>query len=521
MYNRSAWSVSLALFLFGAAFGTAIRASQERSQEKVTVTAVEIPVRVLLKGQPVRDLTKDDFEVYENGVKQTITKCEIVRRRIAAPPAEPARLEAPQPEPRVFLIVLNVFDYTEAVGNALDYLFKNIFRPGDHAQVVTESRVMNVERNSTLEQAAESLKAELKKYKSASALRYIKVFQDLRTEADHLIAVLEGVDPDPAGTDRAMFNFFDHYRQALNAYSNQYLKVDLGFYENLIKRIQGLKGEKWAIFLQQREMFPEIKIMSRLDIEIENLLETYIEPERQVTARLIRHERSQLKQAMAFSGAIAPEALRDVFMRAGITFHLILMSSLRSLEDRDFELKQVGQDFEDGLRQISRATGGLLEFNNQPLEALKQAAELEDYHYVLVYQAKNPDSNLKRDIKVKVRKPGVEVISLKTYLPAGAPPPPLITDLKTENRTISFKISRCQMTGGRDGKQGQAEIQITIFDAQGKSVFEERKTIGLTKKETTLRINLGKGPGGEYTVTVRIVDSLTNQSASLDGKMIL
>jgi len=49
----------------------------------VTVTAVEVPVRVLYKGQPVKDLTKEDFEIYENGIKQNITVFEAVSRKIA------------------------------------------------------------------------------------------------------------------------------------------------------------------------------------------------------------------------------------------------------------------------------------------------------------------------------------------------------------------------------------------------------------------------------------------------------
>ncbi len=46
---------------------------QEKLQEEVTVTALEVPVRVIHKGQVVKDLTKEDFEIFENGVKQEIT----------------------------------------------------------------------------------------------------------------------------------------------------------------------------------------------------------------------------------------------------------------------------------------------------------------------------------------------------------------------------------------------------------------------------------------------------------------
>jgi VWFA-related protein len=521
MRQRRAWAVIPALFILGAALGTAVPDAQDRPQEQVTVTAVEIPVRVLLNGEPVKGLTKDDFDVYEDGVRQSITGFEIISRRISAPAAEPAQPEAPQSRKRVFLLVLNIFDYTDPVGNAIDYLYKEVFKPGDQVLVVIESRIQNADRQGTAEQAAGALKESLKQFKSVSTGRTIKVFQDLRYEADRLIGALQGTELEP-DTWQALFLFFDNYRFALQEYSNQYLKVDLKFYENLVKRIQGLEGERWAIFLQQREMFPMIRDLSRLDVLIRSFLADQVDPEKQVQARLVQTAWDQLKTDMALSGAVAPEELRDVFMRGGMTFHLILMSSQQTLDDEDLSLKEVGQDYEEGLRQISRATGGLLEFNNRPLVALRQAAEREDYHYVLVYQAKNNDPNAKRELKVKVRREGVEVISLKNYLPAAAPlPPPLVSEFKAENGMISFKISRCRMTGGRNRNQGQAEVQITILDARGTSVFEEKKTIGMDKKEKTIRINLSGGPSGEYEVVIRVVDLLTNQSASLSGKLII
>src|SRR4030042_3227048 len=72
------------VFIVGALFAEA----QERPREEVTVTAVEVPVRVLLKGEAVRDLTREDFEIFENGIKQEITQFEVISRKIARPSAE-------------------------------------------------------------------------------------------------------------------------------------------------------------------------------------------------------------------------------------------------------------------------------------------------------------------------------------------------------------------------------------------------------------------------------------------------
>ena len=46
--------------------------AQERFSDRIAVTEVEEPVRVLIKGQPLSGLTQDDFELYDEGVLQDI-----------------------------------------------------------------------------------------------------------------------------------------------------------------------------------------------------------------------------------------------------------------------------------------------------------------------------------------------------------------------------------------------------------------------------------------------------------------
>mgnify|MGYP006269421229 CR=1 FL=1 len=69
--------------LLGASAVLSASPAQDKPGQTVTVTAVEVPVRVLLKGEPVKGLTKADFEVYENGVLQEITGFEAISRRIS------------------------------------------------------------------------------------------------------------------------------------------------------------------------------------------------------------------------------------------------------------------------------------------------------------------------------------------------------------------------------------------------------------------------------------------------------
>lgn len=526
-YLRGRWprfvSLVLGIILSVIADAEALRA-QKRPQEEVTVTAVEVPVRVLLHGRAVRDLTKEHFEVYENGVKQVITHLEIVSQRISGPPVfapEPGRLvEAPKPKKRVFLILLSVFDYTENVGDAIDYLYQEVFRPGDRVVIVSETQVLNADPGKTMEEAAGDLKESLKQFRAISNARTLKIFRDLRFEADRLIETLGGAGVGTLDVEQQVLRFVNTYRMAWKNYSAQYLKPDLAFYENLIGKIRTMEGEKWAICLQQREMFPQIKNWSRLDHNLRVWIGLQIDPQLQIKARTIQIALDELNRDFNVTGAVPTDALREVFLRAGIPLHLVLMKSRRTLQDEDLELKEVAQDYEDALRQISRATGGYLAFNNQPLEALKEAAQVEDYHYVLVYADKDPGSQAKREIKVKVLKEDVEVISLKTYVAAG-PPPLTITDFRAGNGTVSFTIGRYQMTGGSDGRQGQAEVRITVYNAASGLVFDEGKVLDVIKKQTKISLNFNRLGRGKFFIIIRAIDKLTNQSDVHSGMIEL
>ena len=156
-------------------------AAQKRPQEEGTVTAIEGPVRVSFKGEPVRGLTREDFEVFENGVKQEITQFEVISRKIAQPQVEMPTPAAGQAEPqrRAFLLIFNIFDYNKAVGEAIDHFFMEYFREGDQIIILVENRILDIERGKDSGQLVASLKDAMKKYKAISTMGAIKAFRDL------------------------------------------------------------------------------------------------------------------------------------------------------------------------------------------------------------------------------------------------------------------------------------------------------------------------------------------------------
>jgi hypothetical protein len=510
------WIIIVIAIISAVGRGQAPASAQESPQEEVTVTVVEVPVRVLLKGRAVRDLNKDDFDVYENGIKQDITQFEIISRTIAAGETVTTQAARPRPKKRLFILIFNIFDYNDAIGEAIDYFFSQVSLPDDQIIAVTEDRVLAVERGKKTDELVKNLKESLKKFKAISTQNTLRIFRDLRFEADRLLGALRGLESDRTPLDQAMLRYIDRYLTAWDEYHRQYLAPEVAFYEDLVQRIRQVEGDKWAVCFQQRDMFPRIKSASRLETEIRTWMGSQIEPQDQAKARNVQARMHDLDRAFDLSGTISPDAMRDVFLRGDITFHLILLKSFRTLADPDFELGEVSGDYEDSLKRISEATGGYLALSNQPMEALKEAAQLEDYHYLLVYSPQEGSDKKERQIEVKVKRSGVDVISLKNFVASG-PTPVTIADFKAGGQKISFALLHYQMARIKDKTSGLADVKITIFDGASNKAFDEGKRLDLFDKETRISLNLPRLKPGAYFIIIQVFDRMAGRGDVYSG----
>jgi len=271
-----------------------------------------------------------------------------------------------------------------------------------------------------------------------------------------------------------------------------------------------VEGEKWAICFQQREMFPKLKNEGPLEFEIRNLLDSRIDPQEQVKVRIVQGKQMELQRIFNITNNFPTNALKNLFMEANITFHLILLKSFRTLLSQDFELKEVAQDYEDCFRRISSSTGGSTTFSNKVTEALKKAAEVEDYYYLLVYSPQENQTTKERKIEVKVKRSGVDVISLK-YVPEKAAPPITITNFQSGRRTIRFTLANYKMARIKGKTQGIAEVKIVLFDEKSQKVFDEGRTLSLIKKETNISFNFNGLQSGYYFIIIQAVDRIANE----------
>lgn len=224
-------------------------AQQKYPQEDVTVIAVEVPVRVLLKGKAVKDLTKEDFEIYENGKKQEITAFEVASRKIAiSREVSEDELKIP-PKPRLFFLIFNIFDYNEKVGDGIDYFFENVFQPGDRFIVLTEDKLLNIDIGKTLTEIIAELKETLKQTKVISTGTTVRAYNALDYELYRLqnTSLEYGYFP--------YIRFIDNYIRAWKEYKRLNIYPDLRLYKSVLNRIRQIEGDKWRYAFSNASFF--------------------------------------------------------------------------------------------------------------------------------------------------------------------------------------------------------------------------------------------------------------------------
>ena len=493
-------------------------AAQDKPGQAVTVTAVEIPVRVLHKGDVVKGLTKEDFEVTENGVRQDITGFEIVSRRIVAETAVPAGGLAIPAKPKLFVLIFHIFDYGDAVEEGIDYFFQSVYSPGDRLMVLAEDRLLNVEPADDPAKFSKRVKDTLKAFKSYSTASIIRAYMDLAHEAEKLHQYLQGQGY--ASWYPMVNRFYDENQRVWNDYKRKFFTLDMDLYKTLLQRIRTLPGDKWVLLFEQRQMFPRLRRQGPMEVEIRTILDNQTDPQGQALARQIKTTQLNLQKSMDIVKGFPSDQLRELFLQAGITFHHIMMKSGRVLDSQDFELTDVGQDYEDCYRRISVATGGTSVFSNKVAEAIKEASVREDYHYLLAYTPQDPSGSKERKIEVKVGRKDVDVVSLKQYVAPGGPMISIV-DFKSGQKAIRFGL-RDYARIPTDGRTvGSAAVQITIFNDKSEQVFADGKTMELIKDETKISLSFPQLPSGSYFIIIDALDRTTGGKDVYSGAIRL
>jgi VWFA-related protein len=404
---------------------------------QVEVNFVDIDAVVTdARGNFVDNLTKDDFELLDEGKPQEISAFSLVDLPMPAATAA-ARREAPvvsdvksnaQPiSGRLYVIVLDDLNVaplrTKVVVNAARQLIERHFGPNDVAAIMYTSGRTDGNQEFTSERAL--LLAAIDKFQGRK-LRSTVIEKADQYFQQHL-KELEVNQPDPddpdattgppqSGTVRGPMGYSDITTDADDFERSHRAQQVLGTLRRLSEIVGGIRGRRKAVV-----MFSE-----GIDYPIYDIFGS----------------QGATTVMMATRDAIAAAARANVSFFSVDPRGLVGMTSeaieLNGAADPHlgFDAKGLLADMylsQDSLRTLAEETGGYAAVNsNNVTTALDRIVRLNSRYYVLGYYSKDARRDGRfHKIEVRTRRPGLRVTARKGYV---SPKPPTADQLRAEER---------------------------------------------------------------------------------------
>jgi hypothetical protein len=499
---------------------------QERILEKVTITNIEIPVRVMYKGKSVIDLKKEDFVIYENGKKMEINGF-FLKKKIIKIVESKDGLEKTLPS-RTFILAFSITDFNEAIEKAVEHLFDSVFRDNDRLLFFVNDKSLEYLNIGDRNKIKLEVIANLKEQSLKARERMLKYISDVETALNvhnFLIQLRQRFDDRP---ERAV-DFMKKYLLAWNDYKTKYLTPRIDYFYSFARYLEKIKSEKWVFNFYQFDLFPNIRLGSTTMNALRDLAEELTmsnSPENYSTGRLLNTIVNQTLKDLNVSDGAPTEDIAKLFYKVDATFHSFFIKGVKTSVKDDLEYQEVASDIEKTLKEITRITGGETITSNNLIQSIDKVSETEDAYYILTYAPVESKTAGKLKITVNDKKYKVlydnnfreDYISdylgkmdKKTQTPAIK-----IDGFSFDNKILTFTVKEYAIGELDKVKVGRMKIRIRLTDNTGNSLFNQEKILTAQKTEMKISLNTFKDIKiGEYFFLIDVVDMLTNKEANV------
>ena len=548
--------------------------AQEKEQEhgkiveEVTVTNVEVPVRVIFKGQPVTDLKVEDFKLYENRKKMKINGFFLKRKAIDLDTSTGTQVsgEVVQSEgnkPRTFVLVFNVVNYNKYFQEAMDHLFDNFLRASDRVMVFANNTTREYPDLSNKSGVKAQVVSDLKKESDLAnrrLLNYIKQVENvLNNHAFHKLNFTElgGNNfrlPSSNSNNPAdlISGFLDQYLRIWRQYKKVFLTPKLDTFYYFSRYLEKVKTDKWVLNFYQFEVFPRIRLNSRTLNKLRDFVQLLRQSEDATDvgqSRVIDQLLQQVAFEFDFSKSFPNEEVSKLFYKVDATFHSFFIRSSNTAFLQDIEYRQVSSDLEQLLKRITDITGGDNITSNNLVESLQTVSKREDAYYMLTYAPKNPKRAGKIQVKVKSRKYKVyyddnfradyinahinklekdlkqqQAVQAKQQVQTTQQvqtPDVKIEGFSFKNKILAFAVRDFLMRNIEGKTFGQMEVRIRLNQG-GQSLFDQKKMLRAQKDVMTISLPMFKNiPKGTYDFMIGVKDMMTGKEANISENVVV
>ena len=456
---------------------TTLSAAKQKSfDESIDVLTIEVPVQVIADGEPVRGLTKDDFEVYDGRKREPISGFEEIDLTDYGDGGQPVS-QVPIAGRRHFLILFDMaFSDPANISRARETandLIRNELNPSDLVAVATYTH----QHGPQLVLGFTSDRQQIR-----LAIQTLGLPQLVQKSADPLSFIIS--DSADSGLTKSTQDFGTQ-RGGVNGdalFQEQISQLDIGFkrsergeaqgrvmamttaFEDLAKVLNDVQGRKYVVLLSEG-----------FDSELVTGTDS-LERSRELAEASSTGQYWEIdsEERYGSTGAMtAVEQMLEEFRRADATIQAVDIGGLRA--GTDAKARSGGQD---SLFMLADGTGGEMFRNYNELSgAMGKMLERTSVTYLLAFQAEDVKLDgeyHKLRVKLNGGPRGARLIHRPGFY---APRPfsemsPMERRLDAADKIISGKdmgiLSSSVLAAPFPGKDGKAYVPVLIeIDGQG------------------------------------------------------
>jgi len=396
-------------------------AAQDIQHETKTIN-IEIPVRVFRGDVFVADLTKGDFEVYEDGRLQTLEAVYLVKKTNIER-REEARPFSPETS-RHFYLFFEIAEYDPRLGEAIDYFVRTVLIPGDGLTIVTpmKSYRMKSETFSMVgrDKIFSQLLGILRRDTQIGNSEYRGVVTDMMGLVKTMSAGISITGDDAAVRASGGVDSFSGVSTQFQGESFEEL---LQTYAYLLDKLQSLRtvdqrrmldfatflrdqpGQKGIFLFYQREFIPKI------DPRVLNLYMSQYNDRPDILQTI-----QGLFEFYKRDTNLDVDVIKKAYSDASTAIHFLFVSTPAATVP-GVRMEEASEDIYAPFMEMARATGGYAASSANVTALMKDAVEASENYYLLYYTPRDYKADGQfHTLQVRLKKPGLRTSHRSGYI---------------------------------------------------------------------------------------------------------
>jgi VWFA-related protein len=501
--------------------------------EKVTVTNIEVPVRVLYKGNPVTDLSAEDFTIYENKKQVKINGFFLKRKKIDLTGTQKVVTTVNRLLPRAFVLVFSITDFNDNLKKAVDHIFSRVLRPNDRLMIFVNDRTITHPRITDGATIKQQLTAHLRKESKKARRRlilYINNVENLLRVHDFRVQLARRDDQ-----PRRLLDYLKKYLRTWNDYKNKYLTPRIDRFYYFSRYLENMKAEKWVLNFYQFDLFPKIRLGSDTMEHLRDLSTRLIlseSPSLVAIGKMINSKLNEILVALNVSKGVPTREISKLFHKVDATFHSFFIRGTNTAGNADFEYDEVASGIENTLKEITRITGGRNITSNKLVQSIETVSQLEDCYYMLTYVPADPKKSGQLKIKVKNKKYKVyyddnfRADYIADYLEKLEKNLNIsdirIRDFSFKGKILAFTVFDFLVREANEKKNGRINVRIRLINNNSKVLFDQARNLTARDDEIKISLNLfRKIKKGEYDFVIDAIDLFSGKQTNFLRNVIV